>query len=227
MKLSKSSAYIVFACVYCVCLVLANTIAGKTVEFLGGVAITVGAVTVFPIVYIINDIMAEVYGYKLARFAIFTGFACNLLAVIVFQATLALPGSQFFEGQPAFEAVLGTTGRAVVASLCSYLVGSTLNAKVMQVLHDRDGKGHLMRRCVMSTLVGECVDALIFDVILFAGVMPMPNILLMALATGVAKCLYEAVVYPITRQVILWAKRLPDGPDGAGITGAIETDMAS
>lgn len=207
-KITKQSALLVMACLYVGCLIAANTAAGKTFDIMGWSWTT--AFVVFPIIYIINDILAEVYGYKKARLVIFIGFAVNFLAVIAYQVMLAIPGSAFFTEQSAFQTVLGTTVRATCASFAGYLAGSTLNAKIMQIMHDKHGEKHLMARCVTSTLFGEVTDAAVFNIGMFAFILPWEVIFTTIITYGLAKVLYEIVVYPVTRKCILWAKGLQE-----------------
>lgn len=191
---------------YCVLLIANNTIAGKTLDVMG--FSWSSAFITFPIVYILNDVFSEVYGFKTARKIILLSFALNLLSVIIYQLALIVPGSPYFTGQEAFETVFSTTPRALVASFAGYLVGSTLNAGIMQKMHDRDGERHLMSRCVVSTLFGELADAAVFNFGMFLGVLPVATITGTVLSFGMAKVAYEAAMYPITKQVIKRVKAL-------------------
>lgn len=204
--MTKSKFLFYAAATYCVLLIANNTIAGKTFDVFG--FSWSSAFITFPIVYILNDVFTEVYGFKSARKIIFLGFALNLAAVLVYQISLIVPGSEFFTGQEAFETVFSTTPRALAASFGGYLVGSTLNAKIMQVMHDRDGEKHLMARCVISTFFGEISDAAVFNFGLFLGVLPVSAILGTVISFGLAKVAYETVMYPITRIVINKVKAL-------------------
>lgn len=205
--ISKQNLLIVAAAAYCSCLIISNVIAGKTFD--AGFASLPCAVIVFPIVYILNDVLTEVYGFKQARNIVLTGFALNLLAVIAYSVTIALPSSEFFFGQEAFATVLGSTPRLLIASLLAYLVGSLMNAKIMEVMKKRNEKA-LMLRCVASTLVGETIDATLFIGIAFLGTMPIQALVLMIAAQAAFKTVYEIIVYPITRKVISTVKGLPN-----------------
>lgn len=204
--MTRSKLYTIIACIYCGCLVAANTMAGKTFDIFGWT--WTSAFIVFPLTYIINDVMTEVYGFRNAQRIILAGFAVNLLAVIVYQLGLMIPGSASFAAQGAFETVLGTTVRATASSFCGYLVGSTLNALVMQRMHDAHGERHLMARCVASTFVGEIADALVFNVMMWLGILPIEVIATTVVTYGIGKVLYEVVVYPVTRVAIGYVKGL-------------------
>ena len=205
---SKLSLLLILSCVYVGCLIVANTATGKTLDVFGFTWTSM--FIVFPIIYIINDVLAECYGFKIARKIIFVGFGVNLLAVVVYQIALALPGSPFFTEQTAFETVLGTTFRACISSFAGYLIGSTLNAKIMQIMHDRDGEPHLMRRCVLSTFAGELTDAAVFNICMFSFVLPWYVIAGTIITYGLAKVAYEVIVYPVTQFVIKKVKALPE-----------------
>ena len=205
--LTSEKLLVIAAAIYCGCLIVSNTIAGKTFDFFG-VASLPCAVVIFPVVYILNDMLTEVYGFKCARTVILTGFAANLIAVMAFAAAIALPASEFFAGQDAFATVLGNTPRMLIASFAAYLVGSLTNAKIMEIMKRWDDD-KLMLRCVASTLAGETLDATVFIVIGFAGTMPLEALLVMVVAQAAFKTVYEVIVYPITRKVILAARELP------------------
>lgn len=203
-KLSKvSPVYMVLVTVYVACLLISNVTAVKTFS-LGPFSLP-AAVLLFPVVYIVNDLLAEVYGFKKARTAIYLGFTLNLFMVLYFALAIVLPVGPFFGAQEAFATILGSTPRMLVASLSAYFVGSTLNAKIMVSMRDAaKGKGGfaLFARCIVSTLFGELCDSLIFITIAFVGVMPITQILMMVATQAAFKTLYEMVVFPATNVII-------------------------
>ena len=192
---------------YCSCLIVSNVIAGKTFAFIDWQLPC--AVVIFPLVYIINDMLTEIYGFKTARKVVLLGFGINLLAVGAYSVTIILPASQFFSEQAGFEAVLGSTPRMLLASFTAYIVGSLINAKVMDVLHQKFPK-LLMFRCIVSTLLGESADAALFISIAFIGTMPPEALLTMIALQAGFKTLYEIIIYPITKVVITKVKALPE-----------------
>lgn len=190
------------------CLLISNILGAKTFT-LGSVTLPT-AVIIFPVVYIVNDLLAEVYGFKTAAKAVLLGFVMNLLAVVCYTAAIALPAPAYAaDGAQAFATTLGSTPRVLVASFLAYLVGSMLNAFVMVRLKERL-QDQLMFRCISSTLVGEGVDAMIFISIAFYGLMPTSELLVMIAAQALFKTAYECVVYPATRTAIGRAKALPE-----------------
>lgn len=203
---TKTELYATLTGVFTACLIISNIIAGKTFDFFS-FTLPCGVI-IFPVIYIVNDVLAEVYGYKKARRVILLGFLMNLVAVICYNITIALPAPVFFENSDAFSIVLGSTLRLLVASFLAYLVGSLVNAKLMVYLKKWD-EDRLFVRCILSTLFGEGLDALIFITIGFLGTMPVEALMLMIIAQALFKTIYEIIVYPLTRHVIDRVKALP------------------
>lgn len=198
----KQTIYATLLTVYSCMLIVSNIISNRTFEMLG--YMLPSAVIVFPIVYIINDVMTECFGLKMASRTIFTAFALNLVAVIFFNIAITLPTSQDFT---PYSTVLGNTVKALVASFTAYLVGSFINAAVMDRMK-KVSNNKLMLRCVISTLFGELCDASIFISVMFAGILPFRAVIQMIVLQAVVKTVYEIIVYPVTRIVIFKIKAL-------------------
>lgn len=190
----KINIYMILLSLYCVALVVSNIISNRTFEI--GQFMLPSAVIVFPIIYIINDVLTECYGFKMASKAIWTAFALNLMAVTFFNIAVNLPTTTDYS---SYNIVLGNTLKPLIASILAYLVGSFVNAKIMDVLRNHKS---LMLRCVLSTLLGESIDAAIFISIMFIGVIDFEIVCMMIAVQAIAKTLYEIVVYPITKNVI-------------------------
>ena len=197
---------------YVTALILSNIIAGKLID-VGGVVLP-AAVFIFPVVYILDDIIPEVYGWALARQAIMLGFAANLFAVAVFMLALALPPAPFWGGQNAFELVLGFTPRLLVASFVAYLVGTHANAWVLVRVKEAIG-GRLWVRTVSSTIIGESLDAAIFITLAFYGIVPTGVILHMIIAQAVTKILVEVILTPATYVAVGAVQKV----EGVEVTG--------
>lgn len=212
-KLTKVSAlYMVLVTVYVACLLISNVTAVKTFSL--GPFNLPAAVLLFPVVYIVNDLLAEVYGFKKAKNAIYLGFILNLFMVLYFTLAIVLPAGPFFGDQEAFATILGSTPRMLIASLAAYLVGSTLNAKILVSMRDAsksDGNFALFARCITSTFVGELCDSLIFITIAFFGSMPIKQILMMVIIQAAFKTLYELVVFPVTNVIIKKVRKVEYG----------------
>jgi len=206
-NLTKTELYAMLTGVFTASLIISNIIAGKTFDFFS-VVLPCGVI-IFPIIYIVNDVLAEVYGYEKARKVILLGFLMNLVAVICYNITILLPAPVFFENSDAFGVVLGSTLRLLIASFIAYLVGSLVNAKLMVVLK-KWNEEKLFFRCILSTLFGEGLDAIIFITIGFLGTMPVEALIVMIVPQAQFKTVYEVIVYPLTRFVIVKVKGLPE-----------------
>jgi len=197
---------VVLASVFCVGLVVSNIIAGKLFVAPGGIILP-AAVWLFPVVYIIGDVIPEVYGLATARRIILLGFAANLAAVAFFALTLALPAPGFWQGQEAFRTVLGFTPRLLLASLVGYLVGTNANAWVLVLIKRWTGGRWLWMRTIGSTIVGETLDSACFITIAFLGAVPWPVLPGMVLAQAAFKIAYEALATPLTYVAVSAVRR--------------------
>ncbi len=204
-KQKNSNLFMYIGILFCTCLLISNTCAFKLIK-IGPFAITSG-VLIFPISYIINDLIAEVYGYRKAKKIIWAGFAMNLLMVLYYQLAILLPSPEYFNGQAEFKMVLGNSWRILIASVSAYLVGSFANAGVMSKLKVKhQGKG-LMFRAMASTLIGEFLDSIIFVTIAFVFTHDLKTILIMIVTQTVLKTLYECIIFPVTKIVINKVKK--------------------
>lgn len=205
MKNSVSVLFMIAGILFATCLLISNILATK-ILMIGPWAAPAG-VLIFPIVYILNDVITEVWGFARARLIIWTGFAVNVMALLFFTLAIAVPGAPFWQNQEAFATILGNTPRIVIASLCAYLAGSFLNAFVMSRMKIwTNGKG-FPARAILSTLIGESADSGIFILIAFAGIFPIGVIVTMILTQAMIKTVYEILILPVTVWVVKWVKR--------------------
>ena len=205
MKNKVSVLYMMAGILFAACLLISNILASK-IMMVGPWAAPAG-VLVFPLAYIINDVITEVWGYGKARLIIWAGFAVNLLAVFFFSIGILATAAPFWEGQQAFASVLGNTPRIVAASLLAYLVGSFLNAWVMSKFKIMTrGKGFSLR-AVLSTLVGEGADSAIFITVAFSGIFPVPALLTMVVTQAMIKTVFEIVILPLTVLIVKKVKK--------------------
>ncbi len=186
-------------------LLVSNIVAQKVVQF--GPFIISGAEFIFPISYIVNDVLTEVYGYRRSRLVIWIGFGANLLMVLAIQVAILLPAAPFWNGQEAFATILGATPQLLIASLCAYLVGEFLNAYVLAKMKILTKGRWLWTRTIGSTFVGQMFDSAIFSLIAFLGVIPLREIGIMILTVWAFKTVYEAIVTPVTYLVVNFLKR--------------------
>lgn len=210
MREKVSVPFMLLGILFNVCLIAANLLETKVIQ-VGSITVTAGLL-VFPISYIINDCIAEVWGFKKARLIIWSGFAMNFFVVALGLIAVALPAAPFWEGEQHFDFVFGMAPRIVVASLLAFLVGSFLNAYVMSKMKVASGGRNFSARAIWSTVVGETADSLIFFPIAFGGLIAWPELLVMMGTQIVLKSLYEVIILPITIRVVKAVKRI-DGSD--------------
>ena len=203
METRLSSRFVVIAAIFIACLITANIIAVKLIS-VGGLILP-AAIIVFPISYICGDILTEVYGYRLARRVIWLGFVCNLIAVTAIWLGGLLPAADVWQGQQAYETVLGYTPRLLVASFAAYLVGEFSNSFILAKMKIATRGRWLWTRTIGSTIVGQGLDSVVFISIAFAGT---PAFVPVSIAHHwLVKTGYETVATPFTYAVVNYLKR--------------------
>ncbi len=188
------------AVTFCVCLIVSNLMEIKTVD-LGPLTITAGVI-VFPISYILNDCIVEVYGFNKARLVIWLGFGMNLLVSLLLQLGIWLPGSESWTGQEAMTTIFGAVPRIFAASFIAFLCGSMVNAYVMSRMKVASGGRRFSLRAVVSSLWGEGVDSVIFFPIAFGGILAWSEIGMLILTQTLLKTAYEILILPVTLRAV-------------------------
>lgn len=206
MQKTVTVPFMILGVLFNVCLIASNLLETKVVQ-LGGITATAGLI-VFPVSYIINDCIAEIWGFKKARLIIWCGFAMNFLVVAFAQLAVMLPAAPFWEGEEGFNFVFGMAPRIVMASLCAFLAGSFLNAYIMSRMKIASQGRYFSLRAIVSTLVGESADSLLFFPIAFGGIIPVHELWIMILTQAVLKSLYEVLILPLTIKVVRLIKKL-------------------
>jgi queuosine precursor transporter len=191
--------------IFITCLIVANIIAVKLISIVG--LIVPAAVIVFPISYIIGDVLTEVYGYKIARQTIWLGFFCNLLAVGFIFIGQLLPGAAFWNGQEAYTQILGFAPRLLIASFIAYLIGEFSNSIILSRLKVITNGRWLWLRTISSTLIGQGLDSLVFISIAFWGIIETNNLVSAITTQWIFKVTYETLATPITYSVVNFLKR--------------------
>ena len=190
----------IMSTLFCVCLITANVLETKQIQ-IGCINIT-GGLLVFPISYIINDCVSEVWGYRRAALVIWLGFAMNLFFVLFGALADAIPGAPYWHNDAGFHAVFGLAPRIAIASFAAFIVGSLINAYVMVRMKQRSGNKHFSLRAIVSTLFGEGADSLIFFPLALYGIVPHPELLYLIVSQIIFKTLYEIIVLPLTIRVV-------------------------
>ena len=206
MKQTFSLPFVMMGVLFCVCLIISNILEVKMIQ-LGSITATAGLI-VFPVSYIINDCIAEVWGFRKARFIIWTGFLMNLLAVIFIQLAIILPPAGFWEHQDAFRTIFGSTPRILFASFIAFLAGSFLNAWVMSKMKVASKGKRFSLRARVSTIIGESADSMIFFPVAFAGVIPINDLLILIVTQACLKTVYEIIILPVTIRIVRYVKRI-------------------
>jgi len=186
------------------CLLTANVIAAKLVV-LGGLVVP-AAIVIFPLSYVIGDVLTEVWGYAVARRVIWLGFACNAVMVAAIWVGGELPPAPFWTGQAAYVEVLGSTPRILLASFLAYLAGEFANSFVLAKMKVATRGRWLWTRTIGSTIVGEGLDSVVFVTLAFGGTLPWGVVTGMIGAQWAIKVLYEAAATPLTYAVVGWLK---------------------
>ena len=210
MKEKVSVPFMLLGILFNVCLIAANLLETKVIQ-IGSLTVTAGLL-VFPISYIINDCIAEVWGFKKARLIIWSGFAMNFFVVALGLIAVAIPAAPFWEGEEHFDFVFGMAPRIVAASLMAFLVGSFLNAYVMSKMKIASQGKNFSARAIWSTIVGETADSLIFFPVAFGGIIAWKELLIMMGIQIVLKSMYEVMILPVTIRVVKAIKKI-DGSD--------------
>lgn len=192
--------YDIVAVFFVAFLLLSNIGATKLIEI--GPLIFDGGAILFPLTYILGDVLSEVYGFKKARRVIILGFAASLLGSLTFWLVQIAPPASTYENQEAFAAVLGVVPRFVIASMIGYLAGQLLNSWVLVRIKERWGSQHLWARLLGSTLVGEMADTALFCIIAWAGVETWSVIANLAIVGYFYKVAVEAILLPVTYAVV-------------------------
>ncbi len=200
-----SNSFLVIVALFITSLITANIISVKLITIYG--MILPAGIIVFPISYIIGDVLTEVYGYAQTRKVIWVGFFCNLILVLALWIGKVLPPAPFWEGQVAYERILGYAPRLLGASFLAYLVGEFLNAYVLAKMKIATKGRWLWTRTIGSTLVGQGLDSLIFITLAFVGTMPPQTLALAIVTQWIAKSAYEALATPLTYISINFLKR--------------------
>ena len=198
--------FMVMAALFVTLLITSNIIAVKIIE-VGG-RVLPAAIVLFPITYILGDILTEVYGFRMARRVIWLGFLCNVVAVAGFWVGGLLPAAGFWTGQDAYQAILGYTPRLLAASFSGYLIGEFANSIVLSRLKIATQGRYLWTRTIGSTLIGQGLDSVFFITVAFAGTLAGANLVELIVTQWLVKVLYETAATPLTYAAVTYVKRV-------------------
>lgn len=204
-KQQVSVLFMLFSILFCVCLISANILETKQISVLG-ISLT-GGLIVFPVSYIINDCVCEVWGFRKARLLIWTGFAMNFFFVAMGAICDWIPGAPYWNNHEGFHAIFGLAPRVAAASFIAFIIGSFANAYVMSKMKIRDGGKHFSWRAILSTIAGESCDSVIFFPLALGGVIPTEELPKLMIWQVILKTVYEIIALPITIRIVKAMKK--------------------
>jgi queuosine precursor transporter len=213
-----STRFVFIACLFTATLLISNTVASKIALYPFGL-VESAATILFPLTYIFGDILTEVYGYKKSRIVIWSAFACLLLMSAAYWLAQLMPAADFWDQQPAFDTILGAAPRIALASMFAFLIGEFTNAYIMSRMKVRSAGKHLYQRTIGSTLVGQGVDTVLFNVAAFAFVFSWSEILAICISGYILKVGVEVLFTPVTYKIVAYLKE-KEGVD------AYDTDIS-
>ena len=206
-----SMTFVILATVFTVCLITSNIFVPRTWKVWSLPLQLSGAVIIFPVSYIVNDVLTEVYGYKKAQFVIWLAFALSAFVAIMSQLVTMLPAPMYQENQSvadSFNMLFRLVPRSTIASLMAFLIGSTVNSLIMSRMKvATKGKGFGFR-AILSSLGGEFIDSIIFFPIVFLGTMPLEGVISIIFTQVLVKTLYEVIILPVTAIFVRKVKKI-------------------
>lgn len=201
-----STRFVVLACLFTASLLISNTIAGKIAMYPFGLVESVATI-LFPVTYIFGDVLTEVYGYRTSRIVIWSAFGALCCMSVVYWLAIRMPAADFWGDQAAFSAILGSAPRIALASMLAFLAGEFSNAYILSRMKVWSAGRHLYQRTIGSTLVGEGVDTVLFNMLAFAFVFAWSDLMHIIFASYVLKVSYEILATPLTYAVVGYLKK--------------------
>lgn len=208
MKNNYSKIFIILLAINITFLLVSNIITSKLI-LIFGLVFTAGDF-LFPITYILNDVFAEVYGYEKTKLVVILSFICNLIMVTIFYVTIFLPYPDYLLNQEGYMNILLSTPRILLASFLSYIIGSIVNAKILNKIKFKNKNSKVYQRTILSSLIGELVDTVIFITITFIGTITMSELIKLVIDVYILKIIIEIVFTPVTCIVINKIKQIEE-----------------
>jgi hypothetical protein len=199
-----SVLFMFYSILFCVCLITANVLETKQIS-LGPANMTAGLI-VFPVSYIINDVVCEVWGYGRTRMLIWLGFAMNFFFVTMGAIADWIPGASYWDGEEGFHQIFGLAPRIAGASFLAFICGSFINAYIMSRMKLSSNGKNFSVRAVLSTIGGEMTDSIIFFPLALGGVIPWEEMPSLVITQVTLKTVYEIIVLPVTIRVVKFTK---------------------
>lgn len=208
MKNNYSKIFIILLAINITFLLVSNIITSKLI-LIFGLIFTAGDF-LFPITYILNDVFAEVYGYEKTKLVVILSFICNLIMVTIFYITILLPYPDYWLNQEGYMNILLSTPRILLGSFLSYTIGSIVNAKILNKIKFKNKNSKVYQRTILSSLIGELIDTVIFITITFIGTITMSELIKLVIDVYILKIIIEIVFTPVTCIVINKIKQIEE-----------------
>ena len=186
---------------------LISNFTGARLVSLGGVPVSISIYS-FPMVYLISDILTEVYGYAKARSVLWLTIFCRVLAASVVRAMLLIPPASIFADDAAYQKVLSSGLRLAIAGLFAIFAGDICNSYILAKMKIRSEGHYLWARFVVSTLIGEGLNTAVFYAIAFYGVLPNKALVAAIVAGTAAKTAWEIIALPVTYPIVRYLKKI-------------------
>lgn len=196
MKIYKTNLLILFSAFSASVLLTANLSAGKLWSFFG--LPVDGGIVIFPLSYIISDLVMEFFGKKTSKFIIYASFTINIIASLTFLIVSILPVFPGWEGQQSFEYVFNSAHRIIIASLIAFLISSIINVYVFEKIKQKLANKSILYRTLGSSFVARFFDIIIFETIAFLGVLPFTDFFQQIIFAYFAGIILEIALSPLT-----------------------------
>ncbi|MCI7428675.1 MAG: queuosine precursor transporter [Methanobrevibacter sp.] len=196
---------VIITAFFCMAFTIANLITVKVIDlgFLG--METPAGVLIYPLVYILTNVIADVYGEKVAQRTIILGLCVDILFVFMTTLILFLPSPAFFTGDSSLAFVFTQTPRILVASYISYLIGNFVNARITAKLNKGEEYSSVKNLGIIA--FSELIDNFIFIGLAFIGVFTVGDILIMIISHWILSLIWSAIAQPFTKLTVKWAEK--------------------
>lgn len=203
---SNTKFYYSLTMIFVFCLLISNIAAMKIIDILGIAQVGAGALF-FPLLYVLNDVITEIYGFSASRRTIWIALFFNLSFIILMYFIMMLPEGEDWQEKEAFEIIFALSPRVMIGSLISYFLGELINASIISFLKIHlEGKLFALR-AIFSTLISSLIESIIFGIIAFYGRVPNEELIKMIIMLTILKVLYEIIVMPFTIMLITYLKK--------------------
>lgn len=191
---------------YTMVIAFANWFDGRLVTVFG--LVTDAGTLIFPLTFLLSDMITEVYGYKHARRAIWCGFLFNLFFIIYGQIVIHMPNPDFPTSNKMFDTILAFNFRIIIASFISYLCSEPLNSLIMAKMKIFTNGRLMWLRFISSTIGSAALDSVIFTVIAFYGTMNSGNLIELIIVMWLIKVIIEFAGLPFSIRLANKLKKL-------------------